>query len=298
VSRAFVCSSVTATTALAIVLAAPAALAQGSTERVVTKGGATYQGSLVEKLPGDHVTIQLVTGQVKRFEWSEIASAADASPSVPPGGATSGGELPVSNDAASLLLGRGASTREPLSHVPDGPLVDWPEPDRTAPTLMSSRLSVGMVGGISALGYGAVALEYYPWDEKSFTIGLRAAFGPAGALGPSVAEMLSIDWPMATWLQQGLGVGLTHSFHTGATATDGPDLPGSETFLDGDCTHFAVFFSRTVMLRATFGWSFPVTAGTPSQCHGPGSPCGRQPAAGLLATGGLFWNFDIGAGER
>lgn len=39
---------------------------------VTLKNGAMYHGKLVEKVPGDHVTIELATGEVKRFEWDDL----------------------------------------------------------------------------------------------------------------------------------------------------------------------------------------------------------------------------------
>lgn len=46
------------------------------------KTGASYSGQLVERIPGDHVTIKLATGEVKRFEWEELAEE-EASPEAP-----------------------------------------------------------------------------------------------------------------------------------------------------------------------------------------------------------------------
>lgn len=40
---------------------------------VTTKDAAQYCGDLVEKVPGDHVTIKEATGDVKRFAWPDVA---------------------------------------------------------------------------------------------------------------------------------------------------------------------------------------------------------------------------------
>ena len=56
---------------LAFLCAPSAALA--STERVHLNDGSTYEGELVEKVPNDHVTLKLATGEVRRFEWGAIA---------------------------------------------------------------------------------------------------------------------------------------------------------------------------------------------------------------------------------
>src|SRR5580704_5570203 len=43
---------------------------------VATKDGATYRGELVEKVPGDHVTLKLASGEIKRFAWTDVADIA------------------------------------------------------------------------------------------------------------------------------------------------------------------------------------------------------------------------------
>jgi hypothetical protein len=45
---------------------------------VATRDGATYRGELVEKVPGDHVTLKLASGEVKRFAWADVADVATA----------------------------------------------------------------------------------------------------------------------------------------------------------------------------------------------------------------------------
>jgi hypothetical protein len=50
-----------------------AGLAHADAETVHLTSGAVYSGELVEKIPGDHVTIKLATGEVKRFDWTDIA---------------------------------------------------------------------------------------------------------------------------------------------------------------------------------------------------------------------------------
>ena len=43
---------------------------------ILTKAGASYHGKLVERVPDDHVTIELASGDIKRFAWAEIADVA------------------------------------------------------------------------------------------------------------------------------------------------------------------------------------------------------------------------------
>lgn len=42
------------------------------TEAVHLRDGSIIQGELVEKVPGDHVTLKLATGEVRRIEWAAI----------------------------------------------------------------------------------------------------------------------------------------------------------------------------------------------------------------------------------
>lgn len=64
--------------ASALVLSASTAAAQPAapTEYMVTlKTGAIYRGEVLEYEPKDHVTLRLINGRLKQFDWSEIASS-------------------------------------------------------------------------------------------------------------------------------------------------------------------------------------------------------------------------------
>src|SRR5580704_2020131 len=71
--------------AVAVVLCSRAATALADTgvETVVTKDGAEYRGDLVESVPGDHLTLKLATGDVKRFAWADVTNVTH-DPPVPP----------------------------------------------------------------------------------------------------------------------------------------------------------------------------------------------------------------------
>ena len=58
---------------------APAALAQ-TTYAVTTNDGSTYQGELVENVVGDHVTIKLADGQLRRFAAADVRAQTSESP--------------------------------------------------------------------------------------------------------------------------------------------------------------------------------------------------------------------------
>jgi hypothetical protein len=50
-----------------------AGVAHAEPERVELRDGTILQGELVEKVPGDHVTLKLATGEVRRIEQGAIA---------------------------------------------------------------------------------------------------------------------------------------------------------------------------------------------------------------------------------
>jgi hypothetical protein len=57
--------------------------AQG-TERVTLADGTVMQGELVEKVPGNHITLKLATGEVRTIQWSALApQVAPPTPLVP-----------------------------------------------------------------------------------------------------------------------------------------------------------------------------------------------------------------------
>lgn len=74
---------------------------QGGDEVVELRSGDRYRGALIERVVGDHVTIRLATGDIKRFSWSEVRSvgAAPASTLVPAGS----GEAPLPTPATDSV---------------------------------------------------------------------------------------------------------------------------------------------------------------------------------------------------
>jgi hypothetical protein len=98
------------------------ALAQ-TTRTITTTDGSTYQGDLVESVVGDHVTIKLADGQVRRFAASEIREQI----------------LPSSDTPAPIVFP--AITRAPVTYVgPDAVNVHLENDDGGGGTLfMESR---------------------------------------------------------------------------------------------------------------------------------------------------------------
>lgn len=240
---------------------------------VVLKDGTIVHGALVEVVAGDHVIVR-VDGEAKVLPWAAVSTVlpGNAPPAVPV-------VPPVAANMLASLSGE------------DGPLVDWPEPDRTPPPIMSSRLSVGVEAGVAAAPTGtyALAAELYPWSWGPVTLGFHAAYGWAGLVGPTIAERLMFDVSLGP-VQYGVGVGFAHSFRSGTASTAG--APDRVDAFDSDLTHLSVFVTRHVMLRALLGLQVPVSSG----CGGQGMPCGSSSV--VYGLGSLMWNFDLSHGGR
>ena len=57
----------------ALVLLAAANATADNSEKVTLRDDSVFVGELVEKVPGNHITIRLATGEVRRIEWAAIA---------------------------------------------------------------------------------------------------------------------------------------------------------------------------------------------------------------------------------
>lgn len=249
----------------------PRALAQAPTAvdgTVVLKDGTIVHGEIVEVVAGDHVVVR-VGGESKVLPWAAVSAVlAGSSPPT----------APVVPPIASMT-------------AENGPLVDWLEPDRTPSPIMSSRLSVGLEAGVGAVPTGAyaIAAELYPWSWGPVTLGVHAAFGPAGLVGPTVSERLMFDVSLGP-VQYGVGAGFAHSFRSATPPT--ASAPDRVDVFDTDMSHLSVFVTRHVMLRALLGLQFPMSSG----CNGQDMPCGDRSVVYGLA--GLMWNFDLSHGRR
>lgn len=84
---------------------------------IVLKSGAKYRGTLVEEVPGDHVTIQLATGEVKRFEWADVVHKA------PKPSAGTADEEPEDDDTPEPPKSKPKTSPAPEPDEPGGPYV-------------------------------------------------------------------------------------------------------------------------------------------------------------------------------
>ena len=63
-------------TALAtLLLLVPIAAMAWEPERVSLRNGGVVRGALVEKVPGDHITLKLATGEIRTIPWQDIAES-------------------------------------------------------------------------------------------------------------------------------------------------------------------------------------------------------------------------------
>lgn len=86
-------------------------------ERITLLDGSVYQGELVEKVVGDHVTLKLATGAVKRFDWRSLRGEAAAPEPLAPEAATPPAAPAASAAPAENGFAEG-STPEPLEPPP------------------------------------------------------------------------------------------------------------------------------------------------------------------------------------
>jgi hypothetical protein len=151
-------------------------------ERVDLRDGGAVQGELVERVPGDHVTLKLATGEVRRIEWAAIAAVAPGAGAGEPARRT----MPVSVSSdhpgtslyrvdrlATLITVRGYGTLARIAKVCDAPCqtrleadpdvsyyADGPDlPASRAFTLADPVRSLTVTGGSTTmLGLGAASI--------------------------------------------------------------------------------------------------------------------------------------------
>ncbi len=85
-------------------------LAHADPERVQLSSGAVYEGELVEKVPSDHVTLKLATGEVRRFEWKDLATPAPIPPVVVAPAQTAHVRVETDSPGAVLMRNPGYGT--------------------------------------------------------------------------------------------------------------------------------------------------------------------------------------------
>jgi len=114
---------------------------QTSQRTVVLPDGSVYSGEVVELVPGDHLTLRLATGEVRRFAWSDVQASISA------GGGVQTGVTGAMPNWPGVLMGMGMSPG--LEGQPDPVQVHFEATDSQA-TLFRGSLMMGLPTGISA----------------------------------------------------------------------------------------------------------------------------------------------------
>jgi hypothetical protein len=268
------------------------------TGMVVLKDGTVVRGPVLESIQGDHVTVQNSDGTSRRFPWDQVAfvmsGTAPSGVAVGPSTSittttwqTSGpvvGELARLGGLAGVQLGA-------LAGNDTATTVDWPEPDRSPPTVMPARLSLGVQGGVdSVLGYMSLDAEYFPFSW----LGLQAQLGLPIADEPvTLAESLLVEWRLGAGLTQGLGVGLAHTF--AKTVIPGQD-PGVIQYITADCSHLTYYFVPQLGVRATIG--FALALGNTDYCTAHPEACPQLADIPITGSLTLLWNLDLSHGQN
>ena len=169
-------------TALAILASSLPTFADDASVTIVLKGGAKYRGTLVEEVPNDHVTIQLATGEVKRFAWADINRGGDApAPPLPPP-SEPGPVVHIVGGSSDVVLERMVGKIEGTGYRAKHFAVVCTAPcDRVVASGGGYRVTGEAFGKTSAFALGAggeTRIEIDPGDRTTRNI----AFGSALAL--------------------------------------------------------------------------------------------------------------------
>ncbi len=214
---------------------------------VVLIDGSELQGELVERVPGDHLTLQLATGEIRRLPWASIASSREV------GGATETLPPLVTPESTPLTP---LTSSPPLGAPRAGTDVirGWPRPDRRPPTFSGEHYVLGVGGGVgSPTGYvGALAgYEPAPWCELQLGAGLGGRFGYAVA---ATGRLQAVAFGA---MRFGLGVGLSTNY---APSPSLAGAPKQTQFLNLDFNQDYAL-GRSAFLRLTSGVAFLLNPG-------------------------------------
>jgi hypothetical protein len=253
--RRLTCSMPRVRTVLLAGLVALAALASAEIARagdgrihVVLVDGTEVQGDLVEKVPGDHLTIALATGEVRTIPWASIHSMDAVSPSNASAPAASDAPVP---SGPSAFAPWAIAARE----------VTWPRPDRSRPPFEGEHVYAGVTAGIGTpTGYAGVALAWdpSPWFE------LEAGAGLGGRFGYAFGAMARLALPLLSSMRMGFGVGLSENVLTAhARGPDGewPGAPTTSQWLNVEFVQNDFMLGKTGFLRLSVGFAFLLNRG-------------------------------------
>jgi hypothetical protein len=255
--------------ALVASLASPrSARADDGRIHVVMTDGSEVLGELVEKVPGDHLTLQLATGEVRVIPWASIQSMnpVEATPTTGTASGstgTSGTTTTGTGGSGNLLVpavpyGFGAGIPFGVAYglTGDKNSITWPKPDREPSLFQGDHLYLGLAGGIGMpTGYaGAVAV----WDPVSF-FELEAGVGTGGRFGHAVEGMARLELPLMKFMRMGIGLGYSVNYLSDADrAPDGqyPNAPRTARWFNFEFVDESFAIGKSGFLRLSSGFAF------------------------------------------
>lgn len=172
-----------------------APLVRAETETVHLADGSLFAGELVEKVPGDHVTIKLATGEVKRFAWSAIGGPSMAlavgQPQVivpqqlPPLPPRTGNVRFVSNKKGTLLMR--------VDSVPAAFGQGWAQTRQSPVCYAPCSAAVDANATYYVEGYNISASTRFAIPEGSSTVSVRTGSDALTATGVTLAALGSMS---------------------------------------------------------------------------------------------------------
>jgi hypothetical protein len=174
-------------------LVAPSAHAE--TETVHLSDGSVFAGELVEKVPGDHVTIKLASsGEVRRFAWSAIASQPLAVavgqpqvivPQLPPLPPRSGTVRFVSNNKGTLLMR--------VDSIPAFTVNGWGQTRQSPVCYAPCTAVIDANATYYVEGYNISASTHFAIPEGSSTVSVRTGAEALTVTGVTLASLGSMS---------------------------------------------------------------------------------------------------------
>jgi len=181
-------------TLCALLLATP--LVHAETETVHLADGSVFAGELVEKVPGDHVTIKLASGEVRRFAWSAIATSPSLAVAVgqpqvlvqqlPPLPPRTGNVRFVSNTKGTLLMR--------VDSIPAfGMQGGWAQTRQSPVCYAPCTASIDANATYFVEGYNISPSTHFAIPEESSTVSVRTGAEALTVTGVTLASLGSIS---------------------------------------------------------------------------------------------------------
>jgi hypothetical protein len=252
--RSFVaCAVLVCATSLATLVAPATARADDGRIHVVLVDGSEVQGELVEKVPGDHLTIQLATGEVRTIPWASIQSTNPVEPTPAPTTPPPPPPPPPTVMGPSAFGLGGAGAYGAFGNKND---IAWPKPDRTPSPWVGDHFYVGVASGIGTpTGYGGFVAAYDPAPYFELEVGI----GVGGRFGYGVGGMARLELPLLKWMRMGMGLGFSENFLSSSDRAAGGPYPGAPAvsrWINFEFLEQSIAIGKTGFVRLSTGFAF------------------------------------------